>query len=93
VILAEIDPHYQTVQQTGEAGEAMQSGANTRRKTLDGKALIKDISWQVWEEHDLQAYKVLLLKAGSIPKTSSGKTQRRACRAEFLAGRLESWHE
>ncbi len=93
VILAEIDPHYQPVQQTGEAGEAMQSGANTRRKTLDGKALIKDISWQVWEEHDLQAYKVLLVKAGSIPKTSSGKTQRRACRAEFLAGRLESWHE
>jgi acyl-coenzyme A synthetase/AMP-(fatty) acid ligase len=47
---------------------------------------------KAWEEHDLQAYKVMLVKAGSIPKTSSGKIQRRACRAGFLTGRLEAWH-
>jgi len=51
----------------------------------------RDICWKVWEEHDLQAYKVMLVKVGSIPKTSSGKIQRRACRAEFLAERLEVW--
>ena len=39
-------------------------------------------------EHELQAYAVVLIKPGSIPKTSSGKIQRRACRADFLAGNL-----
>ena len=31
------------------------------------------------EHHDLQVYAVYLLKPGGIPKTSSGKIQRRAC--------------
>jgi acyl-coenzyme A synthetase/AMP-(fatty) acid ligase len=30
----------------------------------------------------------LLLRAGSIPKTSSGKLQRRMCQASFLNGTL-----
>ena len=30
-----------------------------------------------------------LLRAGSVPKTSSGKIQRRACRAGYLAGTLD----
>jgi acyl-CoA synthetase (AMP-forming)/AMP-acid ligase II len=38
----------------------------------------------VAEEHGLQAYAILLLRAGSIPKTSSGKVQRHACRAAYL---------
>jgi len=41
------------------------------------------------EEHEVQAYGVVLIKPGSIPKTSSGKIQRRATRAEFLAGELK----
>ncbi|MCC6746937.1 MAG: fatty acyl-AMP ligase [Deltaproteobacteria bacterium] len=32
---------------------------------------------------------VVLIKAGALPKTSSGKLQRRACRAALLAGELE----
>jgi acyl carrier protein len=31
----------------------------------------------------------VLVKLGSVPKTSSGKIQRRACRAAFLAGELD----
>jgi len=30
----------------------------------------------------------VLVRAGTIPKTSSGKIQRRACRAALLGGRL-----
>jgi amino acid adenylation domain-containing protein len=37
-------------------------------------------------EHGVQAYAVGLLPPGSIPKTSSGKTQRLACRSMYLAG-------
>jgi hypothetical protein len=37
----------------------------------------------------MQAHTVVLVKLGSVPKTSSGKIQRRACRAAFLAGELD----
>ena len=40
-------------------------------------------------EHEVQVYAVVLIKGGSIPKTSSGKIQRRACKAEFVAGTLK----
>ncbi|MBV9792056.1 MAG: AMP-binding protein, partial [Chloroflexi bacterium] len=43
----------------------------------------------VAEEHNLQVYAVALIKTGSMPKTSSGKIQRRACRAQFLANTLD----
>ncbi|MEO1376010.1 MAG: amino acid adenylation domain-containing protein [Cyanobacteria bacterium J06635_10] len=40
------------------------------------------------EEHEVQVYAVVLIKPGSIPKTSSGKIQRRATRAQFENGTL-----
>ncbi|NJM17637.1 MAG: amino acid adenylation domain-containing protein [Richelia sp. SM1_7_0] len=40
------------------------------------------------EEHQVQVYAVVLIKPGSIPKTSSGKIQRRATRAQFENGTL-----
>ncbi|ARV60175.1 non-ribosomal peptide synthetase [Nostocales cyanobacterium HT-58-2] len=43
----------------------------------------------VTEEHEVQVYAVVLIKPGSIPKTSSGKIQRRATKAGFLAGTLD----
>ncbi|BAY34377.1 AMP-dependent synthetase and ligase [Nostoc carneum NIES-2107] len=43
----------------------------------------------VAQEHEVQVYAVVLIKAGTIPKTSSGKIQRRACKAEFLAEGLQ----
>jgi amino acid adenylation domain-containing protein len=43
----------------------------------------------VAEEHDLPVHRVVLLRTGGIPKTTSGKIQRRGCRAALLAGELE----
>ncbi|MBH8554264.1 AMP-binding protein [Nostocaceae cyanobacterium CENA357] len=42
----------------------------------------------VAEAHEIQVYAVVLIKAGTIPKTSSGKIQRRATKKEYLAGNL-----
>lgn len=39
--------------------------------------------------HEVQVFTVVLIKPGSILKTSSGKIQRRACRAAFLARTLD----
>lgn len=91
VILAEIDARYLPVQQCSDKARQDTTGIN--RKYLDAEQLVKDIRWEVWEQHDLQPYEVMLLKAGSIAKTSSGKTQRGACRAAFLEGSLGAWHE
>ncbi|MBV9229928.1 MAG: AMP-binding protein [Chloroflexi bacterium] len=41
------------------------------------------------EQHELQTYAVVLIKTGTIPKTSSGKVQRRACKEEYLNGSLD----
>ncbi|WP_143665328.1 non-ribosomal peptide synthetase [Streptomyces sp. CS227] len=40
-------------------------------------------------EHRVRPHSVVLIRAGSLPRTSSGKVQRRACRAELLAGSLK----
>ncbi|HVR95471.1 MAG TPA: amino acid adenylation domain-containing protein, partial [Thermoanaerobaculia bacterium] len=41
------------------------------------------------EEHEVQVWDVVLLRSGTIPKTSSGKIQRHACRAGYLKDALE----
>jgi len=43
----------------------------------------------VAEQHGLEVYAICLLKVGRLPKTSSGKLQRRACRAGFLEDELD----
>jgi len=43
----------------------------------------------VLEAHDLTLDAVVLVRAGTIPKTTSGKIQRQACRALYLSGELE----
>jgi amino acid adenylation domain-containing protein len=43
----------------------------------------------VAEQHDAHVHAVVLIKAGSLPKTSSGKIQRLTCRDKFVAGSLD----
>lgn len=59
-------------------------------QSLDIEQVIGDIRQEVALEYELQVYAVVLVKPGSIPKTSSGKIQRYACRANFLDGTLDS---
>ena len=42
------------------------------------------------EAHELRTHAVVLLKQGTLSKTSSGKIQRRACRASYLDGTLDA---
>jgi amino acid adenylation domain-containing protein len=50
--------------------------------------VITAIRQGVTEAHEIEVYGVVLIKAGSIPKTSSGKIQRRATRNQFLEDKL-----
>ena len=42
-------------------------------------------------EHELALDAIVLIRAGSVPKTSSGKIQRHACRAAIWRGRWTWW--
>ncbi|HEY9401515.1 MAG TPA: amino acid adenylation domain-containing protein, partial [Pyrinomonadaceae bacterium] len=60
-----------------------------RTRHANADEAIEAIRRRVAEQHEVQAHSVVLIKMGSIPKTSSGKLQRHACRAKFLAGGLD----
>src|SRR6185312_12665825 len=61
--------------------------ASPGRPDLD--AVIEAIRQTLAEEYEVQPYAVVLIKPRSIPRTSSGKIQRHACRAKYLNGELE----
>ncbi len=56
---------------------------------LDVDEVVNAIRQAVSEQHQLQVYGVSLLKTGTIPKTSSNKIQRHACKAGFLEESLD----
>jgi len=56
---------------------------------LDVDAVVRAVRSAVAEQHDVRVHAVVLLRAGHIPKTTSGKVQRHACQASFLRGTLE----
>ena len=61
----------------------------THLRRLNVEEIALAIRQAVSEKHELPVHAVALLRPGSIPKTSSGKIRRRACRALFLDGQLE----
>ena len=58
-----------------------------RRQPLD--SVVRAIREAISQTHNLQVSHILLIKPATIPKTSSGKIQRQACRQMFLDGELE----
>ncbi|HYY42883.1 MAG TPA: condensation domain-containing protein, partial [Pyrinomonadaceae bacterium] len=65
------------------------------RRTTETSSIVERIRARVAEEFEVQPTAILLLKPGSVPKTSSGKVQRAACRRMFLAGAFQpvaEWH-
>jgi amino acid adenylation domain-containing protein len=59
----------------------------------DVNALVQRVRQAVTEEHEVQPYAIAFVRAGGIPKTSSGKLQRRASRAMFLSRSFEIFAE
>jgi acyl transferase domain-containing protein/acyl-CoA synthetase (AMP-forming)/AMP-acid ligase II/pimeloyl-ACP methyl ester carboxylesterase len=57
-------------------------------RNLDVNAVTSAIRQAIVQDRELQTHAVVLLKTGSIPKTSSGKIQRHACKRGFLEGGL-----
>jgi acyl-CoA synthetase (AMP-forming)/AMP-acid ligase II len=77
--------------ETGPDGEArlviVQEVAR-RGRGVDLAGLVGEIRKAVAERHGVQVHDVQFLEPGGVPKTSSGKLQRHACRAAYERGTL-----
>ncbi len=58
---------------------------------VDPARVVGDVRQAVAERHEVQVTDVVLLEYGSIPKTSSGKVRRAACRTGYETGTLRVW--
>lgn len=86
-----------------EGGAAFETGADghprliivqeveRRAREVDLARLTGDLRQAVAVRHDLQVHDVVFLEPGSLPRTSSGKIQRHACRAGYERGTLRRW--
>jgi amino acid adenylation domain-containing protein len=59
-----------------------------RPETPEPSVLAEAIRRAVADEHEVAVEEVVLLRSGTLPKTSSGKVRRQACRADYLAESL-----
>ncbi|VTU34383.1 Linear gramicidin synthase subunit D [Variovorax sp. SRS16] len=54
----------------------------------DAEAIFREVRRAIAVEHGLGVHAIVLLRPGSLPRTSSGKIRRQHCRSAFLAGEL-----
>ncbi|MDT7540866.1 MAG: hypothetical protein QOE33_770, partial [Acidobacteriota bacterium] len=59
------------------------------RGQFEPEAIFASVNEALARVHELQAHAVVLIRPGSMPKTSSGKVQRHAARLAFLKGGLD----
>jgi len=78
VVVAEADPHWNL---------SSDAPVNADPKA----ALFRAARRAVAVDHDVDLHQLCLVRLGSIPKTTSGKIRRQACRTGFLAGTLQAW--
>ena len=83
-------PHSGAAFTTDEAGRHVTVVHEIERngRDCDVSAAIETIRRAISQEHELAVRIVALVKVGGVPRTSSGKIQRRRCRELFLEGSL-----
>ena len=59
-----------------------------RRSRANLHELMEAIRNKVAEEHEIEVFGVVILRGAAIPRTSSGKVQRRLCKEQFQTGKL-----
>ncbi|MEG5026528.1 amino acid adenylation domain-containing protein [Microcoleus sp. AT8-B1] len=78
-----------SVEVAGEEQLVIVPELQSRKAPDNAEEIISAIRERIAQEYEVQVYGVVLIKPGSIPKTTSGKIQRRAAYADFLADNLE----
>ncbi|GMT99445.1 non-ribosomal peptide synthetase [Corallococcus caeni] len=73
-----------SVERDGEERLVLVYELDTRRAQEPVEDVARDIAGQVAQAHELRLDHLVLIEPGSLPKTSSGKVQRHACREGWL---------
>ena len=78
---------------TGEDGEKLVVVQEIDRQSrrLDLKALAREVRQAVAVQHGLEIHDVAFVRNASVPKTTSGKIRRNACRTQYESGTLTLW--
>jgi acyl-CoA synthetase (AMP-forming)/AMP-acid ligase II len=66
----------------------VQEVERTFRRQIAIEEMIASIREAITREHEIAVREIVLIRTGSLPKTTSGKVQRRLARQMFLAGTL-----
>jgi natural product biosynthesis luciferase-like monooxygenase protein/FkbM family methyltransferase len=78
-----------SVEAQGEERLVIVAEVHRRRETaVDAEAVAGALRRAIAETHEVRVHEVVLIRAGTLPKTSSGKVRRQACRAAYLEGGL-----
>jgi acyl-CoA synthetase (AMP-forming)/AMP-acid ligase II len=72
----------------GEQLVIVQEVERAERGSLDAEEVENAIREAVTEAHEVSPHRIVLLRPGALPKTTSGKIQRSLARRLFLEGRL-----
>jgi acyl-CoA synthetase (AMP-forming)/AMP-acid ligase II len=59
------------------------------RTALDVPSILEDVREAVAAEHGLRVHALVLIRTGRLPRTTSGKVRRRACRERLHDGTLD----
>ncbi len=89
VVLAELDHRWKQV----DTYSSPFQNEHLSERVIHLPTLRKEIRKAISEVHDVRLHKIVFLKFGQVLKTTSGKTQRTACRNAYLSGLLETVEE
>jgi acyl-CoA synthetase (AMP-forming)/AMP-acid ligase II/GNAT superfamily N-acetyltransferase/acyl carrier protein len=86
------------VEEDGEEGLAVVAEVTrTASRGLDAEDVVRAVRHAVADEHEIGLHALVLVGPSALPRTSSGKVRRTACREGLLRGTLESvvaaWRE
>ena len=99
VVVAEVERRHRITRRVEGTGQYTERRRSERRqevlpdaenvdRAFSEKEATESIRRAVSAEQGLQVHSVVFLTPGSLPKTTSGKLQRRACLAAYLSGSL-----
>ena len=78
---------------TAEGGEeqlvVVKEVSRESLRRIDGPAACEAVREAISRVHEIEVASIVLVQPGAVPKTTSGKVQRRKCREMFLADGLE----
>ncbi|MDB5100228.1 MAG: beta-ketoacyl synthase [Cyanobacteria bacterium RYN_339] len=75
----------------GEERLVVVQEVDKRNPPADAKAVLRAVREALAAQHDVGLHALVLVPAGVLPKTSSGKVQRHRARERYLAGALPAW--